>query len=219
MCLGRDAGLAHNATMSAIPSKRIVPSFQAIQTHNLCHRAEPVWHEASRLHRREIPEVALQRLLDPASLTRRIQGACPGCFRVQVLAQGWARPQHNETLALGMRDGSWGFVREVHLLCDDQAWVYARTVIPRTTLTGPRRRLTRLKSRPLGAVLFADPSMRRGPVEIARLTPCDKLYPAAIGHLADRPPMIWGRRSLFTLGGKPLLVSEIFLPSIPPQPW
>ena len=184
-----------------------------------CHRAEPAWHEASRLHRREIPEVALRRLLDPASLTRRMQAACPGCFRVQVLAQGWARPQHNETNALGMRAGSWGFVREVHLLCDDKPWVYARTVIPRTTLTGPRRRLTRLKSRPLGAVLFADPTMRRGPVEIARLTPCDKLYPAALRHLLEQPQMIWGRRSLFTLSGKPLLVSEIFLPSIPPQPW
>lgn len=205
--------------MTSPSSKRILNSSSVIQAHNSCHRTEPVWHEALRLHRREIPQVALRRLLDPASLTRRIQGACSGNFRVQVLAQGWARPQRNEALALGMRDGGWGFVREVHLLCNEQPWVYARTVIPRTTLTGPRRRLTRLKSRPLGAVLFADPSMRRGPVEIARLTPCDKLYPAAIGHLAERPPMIWGRRSLFTLGGKPLLVSEIFLPGIPPQPW
>lgn len=205
--------------MSASPSKRNSHNSEAILLHDTCHRSEPAWHEASRLHRREIPEAALRRLLDPASLTRRIQAACPGYFRVQVLAQGWARPQHNEVLALGMRDGSWGFVREVHLLCDDKPWVYARTVIPRTTLTGPRRRLTRLKSRPLGAVLFADPSMRRAAVEIARLTPCDKLYPAALRHLVERPPMIWGRRSLFTLGGKPLLVSEIFLPSIPPQPW
>lgn len=205
--------------MSSPSSKRIATSPPAIQAHNVCHRAEPAWHEASRLHRREIPEVALQRLLDPASLTRRIQGACAGNFRVRVLAQGWARPQRNEALALGMRDGGWGFVREVHLLCNEQPWVYARTVIPRTTLTGPRRRLTRLQSRPLGAVLFADPSMRRGSVEIARLTPRDKLYPAAIGHLIERPQMIWGRRSLFTLGGKPLLVSEIFLPGIPPQPW
>ena len=205
--------------MSANSSKRNSPIREAISQQDSCHRAEPAWHEASRLHRREIPEIALRRLLDPASLTRRIQAACPGCFRVQVLAQGWARPQHNEARALGMRDGSWGFVREVHLLCDDKPWVYARTVIPRTTLTGPCRRLTHLKSRPLGAVLFADPSMRRGPVEIARLTPCDKLYPAALRHLSEQPQMIWGRRSLFTLSGKPLLVSEIFLPSIPPQPW
>ena len=189
-----------------------------IRLHNTCHRAEPDWHVASRLHRRDVPEPVLRWLLDPASLTRRIQSACHGCFRVEVLFQGWARPQHNETRELGMRTGSSGFVREVHLLCDGRPWVFARTIIPRTTLTGPRRCLTRLKSRPLGAVLFADPSMQRGPVEIARLSPCDKLYPSAIRHLTQRPETIWGRRSLFTLGGKPLLVSEIFLPGIPPCP-
>ena len=189
-----------------------------IRLHNTCHRAEPDWHVAARLHRRDVPEPVLRWLLDPASLTRRIQSACHGCFRVEVLFQGWARPQHNETRELGMRTGSSGFVREVHLLCDGRPWVFARTIIPRTTLTGPRRCLTRLKSRPLGAVLFADPSMQRGPVEIARLSPCDKLYPTAIRHLTQRPETIWGRRSLFTLGGKPLLVSEIFLPGIPPCP-
>ena len=204
--------------MSAHPIERPGHSTGVIRLHNTCHRAEPDWHVASRLHRRDVPESVLRWLLDPASLTRRIQSACHGCFRVEVLFQGWARPQHNETRELGMRTGSSGFVREVHLLCDGRPWVFARTVIPRTTLTGPRRCLTRLKSRPLGAVLFADPSMQRGPVEIARLSPCDKLYPSAIRHLTQRPETIWGRRSLFTLGGKPLLVSEIFLPGIPPCP-
>src|SRR4030065_432697 len=117
-----------------------------------------------------------------------------------------------------MRQGSAGFGRAGRLLCDGRPWVFARTVIPRTTLTGPRRCLTRLKSRPLGAVLFADPSMQRGPVEIAQLTPCDKLYPAAIQHLSQHPEKIWGRRSFFTLGGKPLLSGRIFLPGIPPCP-
>ncbi|MEK7303548.1 MAG: chorismate lyase, partial [Pseudomonadota bacterium] len=210
--------VAHNARMIAHLLKRPGHSNEVIRLHSTCHRTEPVWHVASRLHRRDVPESVLRWLLDPASLTRRIQSACHGCFRVEVLFQGWARPQHNEMRELGMRQGSMGFVREVHLLCDDLPWVFARTVIPRTTLTGPRRCLTRLKSRPLGAVLFADPSMQRGPVEIARLSPCDKLYPAAIRHLAQRPETIWGRRSLFTLGGKPLLVSEIFLPGISPCP-
>ena len=210
--------VAHNARMSAHPLKRPGHSTETLRLTSACHRAEPDWHVASRLHRRDVPEPVLRWLLDPASLTRRILAACQGRFRVEVLFQGWARPQHNELRELGMRQGSTGFVREVHLLCDDRPWVFARTVIPRTTLTGPRRCLTRLKSRPLGAVLFADPSMQRGPVEIAQLTPCDKLYPAAIQHLSQHPEKIWGRRSLFTLGGKPLLVSEIFLPGIPPCP-
>ena len=135
-----------------------------------------------------------------------------------MLAQSWVVPQRNEAQHLGMRAGSTGFVREVQLLCNDVPWVYARTVIPRTTLTGPRRRLTRLRTRPLGAVLFADPTMQRGPVEIACITPCDRLHPAATRHLEVLPEAIWGRRSVFTLGGKPLLVSEVFLPAIPPCP-
>jgi chorismate-pyruvate lyase len=32
--------------------------------------------------------------------------------------------------------------------------------------------------------------------------------------LRDKPETIWGRRSLFRLGGKPLLVCEFFLPDI-----
>lgn len=203
--------------MSPQPVKRrgLHPA-EAVHLHSQCHRAEPVWRIATRLHRRDVPELALRWLLDPASLTRRIRAACTGQFRVEVLAEGWARPEYSEARELGIRTGSWGFVREVQLLCDEHPWVYARTVIPRSTLTGPQRQLTRLKTRPLGEVLFADPTMRRGPVEIARLTPCDKLYPAATRHLAPRPEAVWGRRSLFTLSGKPLLVCEVFLPGIPP---
>ena len=211
---------AHNADMSVAP--RIRPELSSFSPSHpdpgLWHRAEPVWRVASRLHCREVPESALRWLLDPASLTRRVQAACDGCFRVQVLGQGYARPQRNEAQRLSMREGSSAFVREVHLLCDELPWVFARTVIPRTTLTGPRRHLTRLKSRPLGAVLFADPSMERGPVEIARLAPGDRLYPIRSRERRIDAPIVWGRRSVFTLAGHPLLVSEIFLPDIPEHP-
>lgn len=181
-----------------------------------CHRREPVWWAASRVQRREVPEPVQRWLLDPASLTRRLVLACGGRFTVEVLAQGWVRPLFNEVHALGLRAGAHALLREVYLLCDDLPWVYARTVIPRETLTGRHRRLAYLKSRPLGAVLFADPGMRRGPVEVAGLSPCDRLYPAATRRLPAPPPRVWGRRSRFTLDGKPLLVSEFFLPGIPP---
>ena len=97
--------VAHNARMIAHPLKRPGHSTEAIRLTSACHRAEPDWHVASRLHRRDVPESMLRWLLDPASLTRRIQSACPGSFRVEVLFQGWARPQHNEVRVLGMRDG------------------------------------------------------------------------------------------------------------------
>lgn len=80
---------AHNTPMSAHLLKRPGHSSGVIRLHNTCHRAER--SGASRLNRRDVPEPALRWLLDPASLTRRIQAACTGSFRVRVLTQGLAR--------------------------------------------------------------------------------------------------------------------------------
>ena len=118
----------------------------------------------------------------------------------------------NEAQILGMSMNGHALVRQVQLLCKDVPWVYARTVIPRGTLTGRQRRLAHLKSRSLGAMLFADPSMRRGELQLARLTARDKLHAIVVQHLDQSPAEMWGRRSVFTLANKPLLVSEIFLP-------
>ena len=175
-----------------------------------------LWRPVKRLLRHTLPCETLAWLLDPASLTRRVVAVCGGKFRVEVTFQGWHRPLLHEARALGMRAGGYALVRQVYLLCDDQAWVYARTVIPRTTLTGPERRLAHLRTRPLGEVLFADPSMRRGAVEVACLTPREPVFHMATRRLASPPAVIWGRRSVFTLSAKPLLVNEIFLPTIPP---
>jgi len=163
------------------------------------------------------PEL-LDWLLDPTSLTRRLLHTCTGEFRVEPVSQVWQRPMLNEAQALGALPHERCFVREVRLLCNDQPWVYARTVIPVRTLTGPRRRLSRLGKKPLGAVLFADPSMQRSGIEIAELSAGQPLFARATAGLSPPPASIWGRRSAFFLGRKPLLVSEIFLPAICPQP-
>lgn len=112
-----------------------------------------------------------------------------------------------------MRAGEHGLVRQVCLLCGSQPLVYARTVIPFPTLRGPVKRLAHLGSRPLGEVLFADKSMRRAPMQVARLLAGHAVYRLALEAVSCVPEELWGRRSLFYLGGKPLLVSEIFLPA------
>lgn len=174
----------------------------------------PHWQSLARLARAQVPARYLPWLLDSASLTRRIIGACSGEFHVRVQSQGWGRPRPDEAHALGMRAHTHALVRQVQLLCGNEPWVYARTIIPRATLTGVERRLAHLKSRSLGAVLFTDPSMRRGGAEVVRLAPGDALYELATRALAAPPAELWGRRALFELRGKPLLVSEFFLPAI-----
>lgn len=156
----------------------------------------------------------LDWLLDPTSLTQRLKQTCHGEFRVVPISQQRQRAQLNEAQALGIRPHEICFIREVHLLCDERPWVFARTVIPIRTLTGPRRRLSRLGKKPLGAVLFADPSMQRSVIEIARIHSGQTIFETATAPLSKKPIEIWGRRSAFFLGGEPLLVSEIFLPEI-----
>lgn len=177
-------------------------------------RAEPLWRPAHRLNRSGIPDRFLPWLLDPASLTERVVAHCRQSFRVQLIDQRLARPMRNEAMALGIRFGTRTVIRRVQLMCGDTPWVAARTVIPPCTLTGKFRRFRHLGSRSLGAMLFADPTMERGEVEITCLTPADPLFHQAAHDLRDKPGEIWGRRSLFRLGGKPLLVCEFFLPAI-----
>lgn len=178
----------------------------------------PHWHAPSRLFLRDVPAGLSVWLLDAGSLTRRLRQACSGRFRVRVLDQRWTRPSRDEARVLGLRWDARAWTREVQLLCDDQPWVFARTLIPATTLRGRGRRLTALGTKPLGAVLFADPDVWRGPVEIARIAAGQRLHRRAFAGLAEPPEAIWGRRSVFRIDGDPLLVSEIFLPALPLSP-
>jgi chorismate--pyruvate lyase len=72
-----------------------------------------------------------------------------------------------------------------------------------------------LGEKPLGAVIFSAPKVRRGITQYARLLPRHPLYAAATAHVATKPRELWGRRTLFYLSGRPILVNEIFLPEIP----
>ncbi len=177
------------------------------------HR-EPVWKPYRQLESAAIPGDVRYWLVEADSLTQCIIDLCDGPFVVEVLRQRWTRPMLNESLTLNIRPDAYALVREVRLLCNGAPWVYARTVIPAATLTGRQKRLAHLRNRSLGAMLFADPSMRRGELEIACLTESDKLFATATAGLEAKPAEIWGRRSVFTLGNKPLMVSEIFLPEI-----
>lgn len=179
------------------------------------HSAETTWKPHNCFLRSALPAELCSWLLDPASLTLRLQQLCPGRFRVRVLSQGWGAPCTDEARLLGMRQGRRAIIRQVQLLCDGQPWIYARTVIPVTSLRGRLRRLARLGTRPLGGMLFADRGMRRGTVELARIRSGQAMYAAATSHMQQRPAEIWGRRSVFRIAARPLLVSEIFLPDFP----
>ena len=183
------------------------------------HNGTTHWKPHRCFLRSRIPAGLSDWLLDRASLTLRLQQLCPGetsrGFRVKVLSQLRGIPRLDEAQALAMQPRELAVIRQVLLMCGRQPWIYARTVIPVSSLRGKLQRLTGLGTRPLGGVLFADPGMRRGKVELAEILPGQALYAAATARGRHRPAAIWGRRSVFRLSGKPLLVSEIFLPDFP----
>ena len=153
-------------------------------------------------------------LSDNGSLTQRLIEHCDGKFEVRLRAQRWKAPLLSESRLLDMKVGEYAMVREVELLCNGTPHVFARTLIPKSSLTGRASHLQGLGSKPLGALLFSDPTTRRSAIEYARLLASHRLYQWAMNSMREMESELWGRRTLFCYAGKPLLVNEIFLPAI-----
>ena len=146
------------------------------------------------------PDMAwLDWLTDSTSLTKRLTQISDQQVRVQLLQQRLLKPALNECKVLGIGPQEHALVRQVILHGVNQPWVFARTVIPLSTLNQGNRHLMLLGNRSLGSVLFKNAHTRRTSQEITR------------SHPDFCAPFIWGRRSTFAIGQAPLLVTELFL--------
>ena len=154
-------------------------------------------------------------LQDRGSLTRSLQKKSGGDFSVTVLKQRWERPRLDEARALNIPPQQFALIREVILHGNNQPWVYARSVLPQRALNGRLRFLRKLGNKPLGALLFGNPSIKREPVVLQRVAQ-SRLPPALLKQVplqqTGQPPL-WGRYSIFRYGKNGILVSEVFLPA------
>jgi chorismate--pyruvate lyase len=157
-----------------------------------------------------LPEHLQSWLLDPNSLTARLKTHCHQ-FRVELLGQKIEYCQAHEAVA-AIPVGEKVLVREVLLYCDDKPQVFARSLLPMSSLTGTEQALANLGSQSLGQVLFNNPSLERKIIEVATFD-----LTSSVGLLARHLQLnmthtLWGRRSIFVLENKPLMVAEVFLP-------
>ncbi|MDO7572558.1 MAG: chorismate lyase [Pseudomonadales bacterium] len=162
----------------------------------------------------QMPENLGPWLIDNGSLTRKLVALSKDQFEVQVLRQEVATPGAAEVNALKMTQQTPVMIREVVLKGRGRPWVFARSILPMTTMTGRLAGLRTLSNQPLGELLFQDPSMTREPLEAACLPARILSVPAALAA-GDEP--LWARRSVFFLDQKPLLVSEVFLSEFKPE--
>lgn len=158
------------------------------------------WLPPAQHWRLRPPATVTSWLLEAGSLTTRLLATAHGDFRVRVLRQYWGRPAPEEVRRLKLHPGRYALIREVELIGRGQPWVRARSVLPVTSLHGPGRRLRRLGNRSLGHLLFRDPTLHRGAIEIC----C----------LQQPEGRVFARRSHLVYHGQPLLVAECFLPAL-----
>jgi len=162
----------------------------------------------------QVPENLAPWLIDDGSLTRKLVALSKDQFEVEVLRQDAATPDASEANALKMTQQTSVTIREVVLKGRGHPWIFARSILPMSTMTGRFAGLRTLSNQPLGELLFQDPSMTREPLEVACLPARVLSVPAA---LAAGDESLWARRSVFFLDQKPLLVSEVFLSTFKPE--
>lgn len=195
---------------------------------SLLFAREPTWFEDRKGSSRKIPKKARSWLYEPGSLTRRLRLACGPAFRVRLLHQRWARPFLGESRVLHLPYDRNALIREVVLQRDHEPLVLARTVMPAKTLDGAQRSLSRLGNRSLGEVLFSYPGLERFSLQLTKTDPADwaegillhgdgglcSPLGSAGGCPDSFPANVWGRRTLYAIAGRRLLVCEFFLPTV-----
>jgi len=152
-------------------------------------------------------------LRDHGSLTRRIQQRCEH-FEVKPSHNGLARVAYDEAALLSFQFDTYAFSREVFLCADNTPVVFAHSTCASKHLRGTWKSMLGLGNRSLGTLLFTHPLVKRHPLHFKALQPHHPLYQSATVVLDKPPSRLWARRSLFTLHGAPLLVTEVFLPEI-----
>ena len=149
----------------------------------------------------------------PGSLTWRIV-ARSRRFEVEVVARRMRIPNDDEFRVLGRPAHRLAYVREVLLHADGEPVVMAHSIVARGDMSGVWRPVAGLGTRPLAEVLFNDRRVHREPFEYARIDARHPLGRRAEQLLGRRLGPLRARRSLFRLRGRPLMVTEVFLPRL-----
>lgn len=158
------------------------------------------------------------------SLTARLRAH--GEVEVIVVKQGAAALWPAEQGDLNCR---CAYAREVILLLNGRAAVWARSVTPMSAFHGAWKSLAGLGIRPLAELLFEGRSLDRSelvPHRLERQGPVTQWVRQATGQVSwmagqSAPALelpIWGRSSVFWRRGQPLRVFEAFAPWVTQLP-
>lgn len=129
-----------------------------------------------------------------------------------VLFHQWRKPYLSECRQLQLPLHRYALIREVMLHQNGKPLLLARTIIPEETIKVAHRNLSHLGTRPLGEVIFSYPDLDRITMDLTFIEPARWTSQAQCSGNIDQP--IWGRRTVYAIQQRPMLVSEFFLPEI-----
>lgn len=178
---------------------------------------EPKWIDQRQIlseNWRKLPDIHRQWLLEQGSLTQHLIDISRDNFRVQRVKQYWATAKPGEAQLLNINPRSRCLIREVTLHGGFETWVFARSVMPLSSLSGDLYCLRSLKNSSLGQILFNQASLKRSPFEIAEIREQDAYMPNYLSSQIKAEQFRWARRCRFEVKNKPILVSEVFLPEL-----
>jgi len=150
-------------------------------------------------------------LIDNGSLTARLKARYAD-FAVKPVLLKNASAFTDESALLCLKVNQHALIREVILMGNKQPVVFAHSVLPRASLRGAWYGLGRLGNKPLGAILFANPKVKRTPLSYKKLPRQHPISMRVAEHHKKRSPkVVWARRSIFSLNCARILVTEVFL--------
>jgi len=167
-----------------------------------------------------------QWMQKPNNLANELRKVC-NTLSVKLLSQHFDYALEDEYAALTIEknfldDSKICYIRKIFLEGDGCPFTYGRVVVPKTVYLHYQQKFDGLGTRLIGeTLLYNDPTTRRSAFEYQRLENNHILFKEIFSYSSIITPLplvssLWARRSVFHMEGKhPLLITEVFLDSIP----
>jgi chorismate--pyruvate lyase len=139
-----------------------------------------------------------------------VRAACGPAARLRMIRLEPAPLEPGLARHLGVDDAGC-LLREIEFTCGVRRWIFAQSVFPQSTVEC-HPWLRALGDQGLGEAMAAVAEVRREPLEYLEL---HSGHPLALAAGADPAEgALWARRAIYRLGGRPILVQEVFLPAL-----
>ena len=133
-------------------------------------------------------------LLEQGPITKRIKSIAE--FRLELIQDELSDATEDEILFLKI-DSEEIRIREVILYGNENPIVFARTIIPNTTIEKGLKELGKIGNKPLGDILFEKDIFSKEDIVFATFK--------------DEESLFWGRKIKYTVKDQPFSVMEVFL--------